>query len=63
VLGVINSKSTIEYISYEEAYAPGFEDMQRRVPDINKVKNALNWSPQRNLTQIISDVASDITNT
>lgn len=62
VLEVINSKSTIEYISYEKAYAPGFEDMQRRVPDINKVKNALNWSPQRNLTQIISDVAAHITN-
>jgi UDP-glucose 4-epimerase len=62
VIEVTNSKSTIEYITYEKAYAPGFEDMQRRVPDINKIKNALNWSPQRDLTQIISDVASHITN-
>jgi UDP-glucose 4-epimerase len=57
-----DSKSTIEYIPYEKAYASGFEDMQRRVPDISKINEALNWSPQRDLTQIISDVASHITN-
>jgi UDP-glucose 4-epimerase len=57
-----NSNSTIEYIPYEKAYGSGFEDMQRRVPDISKVKATLNWSPQRNLTQIVSDVAQHITN-
>jgi UDP-glucose 4-epimerase len=57
-----NSKSTIEYIPYEKAYAPGFEDMQRRVPDISKIKQDLNWAPRKNLSQIISDVASHITN-
>ena len=57
-----NSKSTIVYIPYEKAYAPGFEDMQRRVPDISKIKQELNWSPQRDLSQIITDVASHITN-
>ena len=57
-----NSKSTIEYIPYEKAYAPGFEDMQRRVPDISKINQELNWSPKRDLTQIISDVAAHITN-
>jgi UDP-glucose 4-epimerase len=57
-----NSKSTIEYIPYEKAYAPGFEDMQRRVPDISKIKEAINWQPHRDLTQIISDVAQHITN-
>ena len=61
IIDETNSKSTIEYIPYEKAYAPGFEDMKRRVPDINKIKGALNWSPQRNLTQIISDVATHIT--
>jgi UDP-glucose 4-epimerase len=56
-----NSKSTIEFVPYEKAYAPGFEDMQRRVPDISKINQELNWSPQRDLTQIISDVATHIT--
>ena len=57
-----SSKSTIEYIPYEKAYAAGFEDMQRRVPDISKIKDAIKWQPQRDLTQIISDVTSHITN-
>jgi UDP-glucose 4-epimerase len=57
-----NSKSTIEYIPYEKAYAPGFEDMQRRVPDISKIKDAIKWQPQRDLSQIISDVAQHIKN-
>jgi UDP-glucose 4-epimerase len=57
-----NSTSIIEYIPYEKAYAPGFEDMQRRVPDISKISQALAWQPQRDLTQIISDVADHITN-
>ena len=56
------SQSSIEYIAYEKAYAPGFEDMQRRVPDISKIKQDLNWAPKKNLSQIIADVAAHITN-
>jgi UDP-glucose 4-epimerase len=56
------SKSSIEYIAYEKAYAPGFEDMQRRVPDISKIKQELNWAPKKILSQIIADVAAHITN-
>jgi UDP-glucose 4-epimerase len=62
VIKQTNSNSTIEYIPYEKAYAPGFEDMQRRVPDISKIKEVIAWQPQRDLTQIISDVADHITN-
>jgi UDP-glucose 4-epimerase len=62
VIKQTNSNSTIEYIPYEKAYAPGFEDMQRRVPDISKIKEAIAWQPQRDLKQIISDVADHITN-
>jgi nucleoside-diphosphate-sugar epimerase len=35
--------------------------MQRRVPDISKIKHDLNWAPQKNLSQIIFDVAQHIT--
>jgi UDP-glucose 4-epimerase len=62
VIKETSSQSSIEFIPYEKAYAPGFEDMQRRVPDISKIKESLNWSPQRDLTQIISDVAAHISN-
>jgi UDP-glucose 4-epimerase len=56
------SQSSIEYVAYEKAYAPGFEDMLRRVPDISKIKQELNWAPKKNLSHIISDVAAHITN-
>jgi UDP-glucose 4-epimerase len=62
VIKETKSQSSIEYIPYEKAYAPGFEDMQRRVPDISKIKQDLNWAPMKNLSQIISDVAAHITN-
>jgi UDP-glucose 4-epimerase len=56
------SQSSIEFIPYEKAYALGFEDMQRRVPDISKIKQELNWAPRKNLSQIIADVAAHISN-
>jgi UDP-glucose 4-epimerase len=62
VIKETNSQSSIEFIPYEKAYAPGFEDMQRRVPDISKIKQDLNWAPRKNLSQIIADVAQHITN-
>jgi len=54
------SKSKITFTPYSDAYPAGFEDMQRRVPDITKAKGALNWKPTRNLDQIISDVAASL---
>ena len=62
IIDATKSESTIAYIPYEQAYVAGFEDMQRRVPDIAKIKKAINWSPKRDLSQIISDVAADISN-
>jgi UDP-glucose 4-epimerase len=62
VIKETNSQSSIEYIPYEKAYAPGFEDMQRRVPDISKITQELNWAPKKNLSQIITDVAAHISN-
>ena len=58
VIEITGSKSTIEKIAYEKAYPQGFEDMQRRVPDISKIKRVLGWSPQLNLDQIIKDIAA-----
>ena len=58
VIEITGSKSTIEKIAYEKAYPQGFEDMQRRVPDISKIKQVLGWSPEINLDQIIKDIAA-----
>jgi UDP-glucose 4-epimerase len=54
---VTGSTSTITYTPYSDAYPAGFEDIQRRVPDISKVKSAIGWAPTKDLTQIISDIA------
>ena len=58
VLAVTGSQSAITYTPYSEAYPAGFEDIQRRVPDISKIKSAINWKPTRDLKQIISDIAA-----
>ena len=57
VIEFTGSKSEIKKISYSDAYPAGFEDMQRRVPDISKIKNVLGWSPEFGLEQIIRDIA------
>jgi UDP-glucose 4-epimerase len=58
VIEITGSKSEIERIPYTEAYPEGFEDMQRRVPDISKIKQFLGWEPKINLDQIIKDIAA-----
>jgi UDP-glucose 4-epimerase len=58
VIEITGSKSSIVKIAYENAYPEGFEDMQRRVPDISKIKQVLGWEPKINLEQIIKDIAA-----
>jgi UDP-glucose 4-epimerase len=53
-----NSASGLTFTPYSQAYPAGFEDMQRRLPDITKAKAALTWKPIRNLDQIITEVAA-----
>jgi UDP-glucose 4-epimerase len=54
-----NSKSALKHIAYTEAYPAGFEDMQRRVPDITKIKKTISWQPTHTLDSIIDSVAQD----
>jgi UDP-glucose 4-epimerase len=58
VLATTESASVITYTPYSEAYPAGFEDIQRRVPDISKIKSAISWAPTKDLNQIISDIAA-----
>jgi UDP-glucose 4-epimerase len=58
VIQITGSKSEITKIPYSKAYPEGFEDMQRRVPDISKIKNFLGWLPEIGLDQIIRDIAN-----
>ena len=54
------SKSKLVSIPFDEAYGPGFEDMQRRVPDISKIKAKIGWQPAHTLDSIIDDVAKQL---
>ena len=53
------SKSEITIVPYEEAYEPGFEDMQRRIPDTSKIRSLLGWHPTKSLEEILSDVIDE----
>jgi UDP-glucose 4-epimerase len=54
------STSTLTYTPYDDAYPAGYEDMQRRVPDITKIKSSIGWVPANTLDNIIDDVADEM---
>ena len=58
VIEITGSSSEIHFVPYEIAYVSGFEDMERRVPDISKIKRVLGWQPEIGLEQIIKDIAA-----
>ena len=60
IIAIVESSSSIEFVPYEQAYEAGFEDMQRRRPDISKVTSAVGWTPTRDLDSIIRDVAEGL---
>ena len=60
VIELLESPSQIEMVPYEEAYAEGFEDMRRRVPDISRLRTLTGWSPQRSLDDIVLDIAESM---
>ena len=53
---IAGSESAIEYIPYEKAYGPGFEDMKRRCPDISRIKELVGFEPKIDLRGIIQSV-------
>jgi UDP-glucose 4-epimerase len=58
----LNSNSKITFTTYEEAYKVGYEDMQRRVPNISKINSFNGWKPNLSLNSIITDVANSFIN-
>lgn len=53
------SRSAIDLVPYEEAYAKGFEDMRRRVPDTSKLQALTGWRSTRTLEDILDDVIAE----
>jgi nucleoside-diphosphate-sugar epimerase len=58
VKDTLQSSSPIVYVPYGEAYEEGFEDMQRRLPDISKLTRVTGYAPKYGLQEIITDVAA-----
>ena len=54
------SKSKIVYVPYEEAYGDGFEDMERRVPNIDLIKQLVGWKPKRDLSTMVADISTEM---
>jgi UDP-glucose 4-epimerase len=52
------SSSPIEYVPYDKAYEPGFEDMMRRVPSVEKLYALTGFRPQIPLNEIIDSVTA-----
>ena len=60
VCEITESDSVIRHVPYDQVYGEGFEDMARRVPDIQKANRLIDWQPQVPLRQTIQDVATEI---
>ena len=60
VVQLTNSKSTIVNVPYSLAYPEGYEDMQRRVPNIAKMESLTGWKPKFNLDNAISDILAGL---
>lgn len=53
VIAICGSKSKIVHVPYEDAYGPGFDDMRRRVPSLERAAELLSWKPEISLDEII----------
>jgi UDP-glucose 4-epimerase len=57
IIDQTGSKSEVMFVPYEVAYGDGFEDMERRVPNIDLINQLVGWKPKRDLTSIIHDIS------
>ena len=60
IIDETGSKSEITYVPYAEAYGDGFEDMERRVPNIDLINQLVGWKPQRDLSTMIADISAEM---
>jgi UDP-glucose 4-epimerase len=60
IIDETSSKSEMVYVPYEEAYGAGFEDMERRVPNLELINQLVGWKPQRDLFEIIKDISVEM---
>ncbi|MDA3645355.1 NAD-dependent epimerase/dehydratase family protein [Saccharopolyspora indica] len=59
ILAMTGSASGTIHVPYEEAYGPGYEDMQRRVPDCSRARELIGFRPRRSLADIVRAVIDE----
>jgi UDP-glucose 4-epimerase len=55
----VGSGSDLRFVPYDIAYPPGFEDMERRVPDLTKARRLIGYTPVRTIDDVITDILAD----
>jgi UDP-glucose 4-epimerase len=60
IIDETGSKSKITHVPYAEAYGEGFEDMERRVPNLDLIRDLVGWQPKRDLSTMIADISSEM---
>ena len=60
VIAACKSSSQIENISYDKVFGQGFDDMQKRVPKLDKIRSVIDFRPKFNLDQIIASVRDSL---
>ncbi len=60
VVETLRSRSAIQPIPYDRAYGPGFEDLQRRQPDLTKARELIGFAPSIPLDRTIRDIAAEM---
>jgi UDP-glucose 4-epimerase len=60
VIATLGARSEVEFVPYDQAYAPGFDDMRRRKPDVSKLERMTGFKPQTSLEEIIRRTAAAI---
>ena len=60
IIEITKSKSQKKFISYKQAYGKPFDDMLRRLPALNRIRNTIGFKPKKNLTQILEIIVNSI---
>jgi UDP-glucose 4-epimerase len=60
IISKTKSNSKVRLIPYSQAYPPGFEDMERRMPDLGRLHGLTGYKPKYSLDQILADVVADV---
>jgi UDP-glucose 4-epimerase len=58
VRAATGSSSEVVFVAYEDVYGQGIEDMVHRIPSTEKIRDAVGWTPERDLDDILADVVA-----